>query len=239
MINKSGPYMSTSPTRLKIAWRGTLTLALLCIGTGIGHTADVEAGKVIATKGNDKGVPPCGACHGANGEGQATSAIPRLAGLNAAYLQGQLAAFGSGTRDNAMMSPIAKTMDATSMADAAAFYASVPAPETSVPEQSKAAVAQGEAIALRGDWDAEIPPCAACHGKQGRGVGAAFPAIAGQSSAYITNQLLAWKKGSRHDDPLGLMKTVAGRLSDAQIAAVATYYEALPAASRDSRETKP
>lgn len=239
MINKSDPYMSTSPTRLKIAWIGAFTLALLCIGTGTGHAADVEAGKAIATKGNDKGVPPCSACHGANGEGQATSGIPRLAGLNAAYLQGQLAAFGIGTRDNAMMSPIAKTMDATSMAAAAAFYASLPAPEASAPGQSKAAVAQGEAIALRGDWDAEIPPCASCHGERGRGVGATFPAIAGQSSAYVINQLQAWKKGSRHDDPLGLMKTVAGRLSDAQVAAVAAYYEALPAASGDSRETKP
>jgi cytochrome c553 len=189
----------------------------------------VLAGKDIATNGSAQGAPACGACHGANGEGQPAGGIPRLTGLNEAYLARQLAVFGNGTRDNATMSPISKTLTEQSMADVAAYYASLPAPKASDAVKPAPQIEAGATLALHGDWSANIPACASCHGANGLGVGKTFPSIAGQSATYISNQLAAWKTGTRHDDPLGLMKAVAGRLSSDQIAAVAAYYETMPA----------
>ena len=201
----------------------------------------INAGRELAANGNTKGVAACGACHGANGEGRAAGAIPRLAGLNAGYLRAQLAAFASGTRDNATMTPMAKAMDLATMDEAAAYYASLPLPAvTSVLPTPD--VKLGETIALRGDWSRMIPRCASCHGGQGLGVGAAFPAIAGQSANYVAAQLQAWQGGTRRDDPMALMKTIAVRLDPAQIAAVSAYYQTLPAAGAamqaDTRRTK-
>ena len=147
------------------------------------------------------------------------------------YLHAQLVAFGNGTRDNAVMSPIARTLDVATMAKAAAYYASLEAPPPPPPVRPTPQIAAGETLASRGDWKDAIPACASCHGARGLGVGAAFPPIAGQSATYVINQLNAWKSGARHDDPLGLMWAVAGRLTVSQIAAVAAYCETLPAAS--------
>ncbi len=201
----------------------------LCLAAG-GATAaaDLAKGKAIAANGNMAGVTSCVECHGAAGEGQAAAGIPRLAGLDAAYLQGQLVAFGSGTRENSSMTTIAKRMNADTMADLSAYFASLPAPPPAPPAATTSQIAAGAKLALRGDWTASIPPCASCHGQKGLGVGAAFPPIAAQSATYIAAQLNAWKTGTRHDDPLGLMRTVAVRLNDTQISAVAAYYETLP-----------
>jgi cytochrome c553 len=46
-------------------------------------------------------VMACKGCHGASGEGH--SAIPRLAGQHAAYLEMQLRRFSSGQRENRLM----------------------------------------------------------------------------------------------------------------------------------------
>jgi len=56
-----------------------------------------DAGKNIFMKGNpDKGVPPCMACHGEKGEGNA--ATPRLGGQHEAYLKRQLKVFYGNER---------------------------------------------------------------------------------------------------------------------------------------------
>ena len=223
-----------------------MILALVAGGFPLAAVAgDIARGKDIATNGKD-GIAACSGCHGANGEGQAEAAIPRLAGLNGDYLGHQLIAFGNGTRDNAIMTPTAKAMDAATMADAAAYYASLPVPAPAsvgtTPgdprDKAKAAevVLRGDRLASDGDWAANIPPCASCHGAKGLGVGASFPEIAGQSAAYITNALQAWKDGTRHDDPLGLMRTVATRLDEGQVTAISAYYASLPALPAGPRE---
>ena len=66
----------------------------------------------------------------------------------------------------------------------------------------------------------------------GSGVGAQFPPLAGLPAAYIAEQLQAWKAGSRPPGPLALMAGVAKKLSDAEISAVAAYYEKIAAPDR-------
>ena len=194
-------------------------------------------GATITLHGNDRGGPACITCHGAHGEGIPANGFPKLAGLNAGYLQTQLDAFANGQRTNAMMTPIAQTLTEHERAAVAYYYAdlsdavAIPAP---VPEKNS----PGERLAMQGRWAHGLPACVQCHGVMAAGVGTAFPALAGQSSFYIENQLLAWQLGTRTPGPLGLMKVVASKLSAIDIQEVAAYFSALPA-SDPFRRRKP
>jgi cytochrome c553 len=246
--------MRTMMTRLRMpqalskrGWLAGTMLIGLALGCGRLQAADAtpagDLGAQIATSGTDKGAPPCSACHGANGEGQDATGFPRLAGLNAAYITRQLVGFGDGSRSNETMTPIASILTTADRDAVAKYYAALPAPNPPPnPARSTSLLnAAGEALAQRGAWDAGVPACASCHGPQGTGVGASFPPLAGQPSAYIVNQLNAWRDGSRRNDPMGLMHGVATHLSDSQIADVAAYYAALPAhaAASNASPTSP
>jgi cytochrome c553 len=220
--------MSAYRSLRKLAMAGAVVIVTSAAGARADQPSAAITGAQIATQGTPQGAPPCSSCHGEHGEGQDGAGIPRLAGLNNVYVQRQLQSFMNGSRDNAMMMPIAKTLDPAASNTVADYYASLPAPQPAAATQTDPA---GASLAERGDWSANIPACASCHGPQGLGVGAAFPAIARQPATYITNQLQAWRAGTRHDDPLGLMHAVATRLSDAQIAAVSLYYAAQPGAA--------
>ncbi|WP_051849355.1 c-type cytochrome [Thiomonas sp. FB-Cd] len=179
----------------------------------------------IATHGAGSAVPACMSCHGAAGEGNAAAGFPRLAGLPAAYIAAQLRAFAQGTRSNSLMSPIAKAMSDAQIIAVANYYAKLPKPvQTYGP--MPAAAALGERLAERGDWSTGIPSCFRCHGPGGMGVSPDFPPIVGQPASYIESQIKAWKDGSRHNDPMGLMHTVALRMSDAATQSVAAWLAA-------------
>ncbi|OIQ69630.1 cytochrome c-552 precursor [mine drainage metagenome] len=63
----------------------------------ISNQAEYDSGKQIFTNGiQDKGVPPCMACHGDKGQGNGTT--PRLGGQNEAYLKRQLKVFSGNDR---------------------------------------------------------------------------------------------------------------------------------------------
>ena len=49
------------------------------------------------------------------------------------------------------------------------------------------------------------------------------PAIGEQYAGYIANQLKAFKSGSRANDIGSVMRHIAGRMTDAEITAVAAY----------------
>jgi cytochrome c553 len=214
------------PTMKILLLRALLAAAVALAVSPAARAADVDAGRVLATRGSATGAPACIACHGPSGQGQAGLGFPRLAGMNADYLLRQLSDFRAQTRVNPVMAPIAKMLTAADQQHVAAYYASLPArPEGPAAAPPPAAGAQ---LAQQGDWDHGIPACAQCHAPSGLGVGAGFPQLAGQSALYLANQLTAWKQGTRKNDPLGLMRQIAAKLSDAQVAAVTAYYAALP-----------
>lgn len=62
--------------------------------------------------------------------------------------------------------------------------------------------------------------CASCHGENGEGTPAA-PRLNIQSPAYLAASLLAYRDGTR---PSGTMMTVAGRLTDAEIAELSKHF---------------
>ena len=183
-------------------------------------------GLAIALHGNDRGAPACAACHGAQGEGMPANGYPRLAGLNAEYLRAQLEAFANGQRTDAIMPVIAQDLSRDERIAVANYYANM-RDSVTMPEHIAAVNSPGERLAVQGRWSQKLPACQQCHGESGAGVGSAFPALAGQSSVYIENQLHAWQQDTRAPGPLGLMQTVSSKLSDADIREVAAYFSAL------------
>lgn len=200
-----------------------------------GHAlAAAPDGAAIARQGNGHGAAPCLACHGADGGGQASAGFPRLAGLPVAYLRKQLDDFVAGTRSNATMQPVAAALSEDERAAVAAYYAGLPVPaQPPATPLDPAQRALGETLATRGRWSQGLPACAQCHGPDGVGVGEHFPPLRGQSASYLANQLHAWQQGARHNDPLELMHSVAGKLSDADVTAISAWYAApQPVAAR-------
>lgn len=204
------------------------TLALALLAGAPTMAADPDAGRTLVMQGNGRGATACLACHGMDGAGNAAAGFPRLAGLDAAYLEKQLHDFLNGTRNDPVMQPVAKAMSADDIRNASAYYAAQSAPAAQ-PAADAALLARGERLALDGLWDKTVPACVSCHGPGGRGVGAHFPALAGQHAGYIAKQFAAWRDGTRGNDPQDLMKVVAERLPEADIAAVAAYFASLGA----------
>jgi cytochrome c553 len=180
---------------------------------------------------------PCMACHGTNGAGQAAAGVPRLAGLNVAYLLKQLNDFASGARSNPVMTPIATTLNTDERQALAVYYSKLPPPAAlAVPNSASPLPADSivaTTLATRGRWSENIPACEQCHGPRGIGVGTHFPPLAGQPANYLAAQLRAWKQGQRRNDPLGLMQHIAEKLDDADIDAVANWFAVQPTSSKE------
>ena len=63
----------------------------------------------------------------------------------------------------------------------------------------------------------------------GKGMAAAgFPALSGQHTEYTVAQLKAWRSGERSNDgDTRMMRSVAARMNDREIEAVASYIAGL------------
>jgi cytochrome c553 len=179
---------------------------------------DASKGQTIASR-------VCAACHGPDGNSP-TSANPKLAGQVQEYLQKQLTNFkpASGNkaeRENPIMAGMAAPLSADDMRDVAAYFARQ-APKVGA-AKNKDTLDLGRKLWRAGDATRGVPACAACHGATGAGVPAQFPRLAGQYAEYTENQLKAFRAGSRANDANRAMRTIAAKLTDADIAAVADY----------------
>jgi cytochrome c553 len=195
----------------------------------------VQAGQQVATKGAANGVTACVTCHGAQGEGNASSGFPRIAGQSDYYLRKQLAAYANGARVNPIMQPIAKAMSAEQIRDAAAYYASLggdggggAAGAASTGASAKGG-ARGLQLAVHGDQAKRVQACANCHGPGGAGEPPGYPYLAGQHANYLTAAMQAWKSGARKTDLSGQMVQIAHALSDDDVAALSAYFSGQPA----------
>ena len=199
-----------------------------------------DSGAKIAQQGTPKGVAPCMTCHGANGAGMAPTAYPRIAGLDADYMAKQLRDFRVGMRNNPIMMPMAKNLTDDEITAVSAYYAAMPAPTPTALAPADDLTKTAVDLVRWGDWTGrDLPACGQCHAPDGNGIGSHFPGIAGQQASYIKAQLQAWKAGTRANDPLGLMKTVADRLTDAEIDDLSAYYAAQPAAAPTPAKNAP
>lgn len=166
----------------------------------------------------------CAACHAVDGN-SAAAANPKLAGLNAEYLNKQLVEFKSGARKNAIMAGIVANLTAQDMQNLAAYYsAQQPKPGTAKDQQL---ALTGEKIYRGGIQGAGVPACASCHGPQGKGIPVQFPRVAGQHGDYIYTQLNAFRLGTRANDGAKMMRTIAAKMTDADMKAVSAYIQGL------------
>jgi cytochrome c553 len=123
------------------------------------------------------------------------------------------------------MTPMATGLTDEGIADLAAWFSSQTARGGEV-EPSKLKL--GQKVYRAGNMREEIMACAACHGPTGRGNPlASYPAIQGQHATYVAAQLKAYRSGTRTSDANQIMRSVAARLSDAEIDAVASYVQGL------------
>ena len=207
---------------------GIIGLLSCLFGTSV-YGANPQTGKALVLYGNKNGATACIECHGANGTGNAVGVFPRLAGMNADYLAKQLHDYRDGKRSDPVMQPIAKALSDTEIGEVVAYFAAQRVNTPAVVDD-KALWTQGEHIAVSGFWERDVPACISCHGPGARGVGPHFPKLAGQHASYISKQLKAWRAGTRANDPQGLMKGIAQRLPENEVAAVSAYLASLPPA---------
>lgn len=160
----------------------------------------------------------CGACHLADGN-RGAAANPIIAGQHADYLVKELADFKSDKRPSPIMKPMAMALSDADMRSVAAFYASKSAKPGFA--KNKAYAAEGERIWRGGIPERGIPSCAGCHGPAGAGIPAQYPKLAGQHADYLEAQLVAFRSGARHNN--SPMVSIAARLSDREIKAIADY----------------
>jgi len=166
----------------------------------------------------------CVACHGVDGN-SVNPEWPSIAGQHPDYIVKQLKAFKNGERQNVLMTPMATTLSEADMADLAAYFSKQTANGL---EADAAKVSQGQQLFRGGDPEMGIAACGSCHGPAGHGNPAAlYPSIRGQHATYVEAQLKAYRAGSRQTDQNQMMRDVAHRLSDDQIAAVAAYVQGL------------
>jgi cytochrome c553 len=175
----------------------------------------------LASYAESPAVRNCTWCHGTSAQGYTPA--PRLAGQRQGYLRRQLADFHSHTRDNPFskqyMWAASANLSSERVRDLASYFAMLPAEPAN--DGNKEAATLGRTIYFDGMPEANIVACIACHGPNAEGVGE-IPRIGGLAYSYLKRRLKQWGDGY-HSTAKAPMPRVAGRLSTAQIDALASY----------------
>ena len=192
------------------------SLVLILLPPALFAAGNVEAGRQKAAT--------CVVCHGPDGNSN-NPTWPNLAGQHAEYIRKQLEDYRAGHRKNDQMAPLVMSLSDQDIADLAVYYASLkPRTGQTRPENLEA----GERLYRAGDTTMGLAACMACHGPAGTGNPAAnYPRINAQHAEYTELQLKAFKAEERANDRNGIMRDIAGRMSNDSIEAVADYLQGL------------
>jgi cbb3-type cytochrome c oxidase subunit III len=184
---------------------------------------DINRGQAIAAQ-------VCASCHGADGNSTG-GAYPKLAGQHPEYLVKQLMDFKTQpgakqpARVNAIMAAMVAPLSNQDMINVAAYFAAqTPKPGYA---HNKNTVPLGEKIYRGGIAERQVPACASCHGPTGQGIPVQYPRLSGQWADYTVAQLNAFTQGAGARNNSDPMHTIASRLSDSDIKAVADYIAGL------------
>ncbi|HEY0879203.1 MAG TPA: c-type cytochrome [Zeimonas sp.] len=190
--------------------------------------APAEPAPADAGRGAQIAQEVCAACHAADGNSP-TPANPKLASQHADYLAKQLNDFKPAEgeqqpqRPSAIMAGFAAMLSSEDIRNVAAHFAA---------QTLKPAVAADQALAETGRdiyrvgiAAKGVPACAGCHSPNGAGIPSQYPRLQGQFAEYAETQLVAFRSGQRANSEQ--MRTIAERLSDREIKAVAQYMAGL------------
>ncbi len=168
---------------------------------------------------------PCSACHGETGKAKVRPNFPLLAGQTAPYIYKQMMDYKEARRGHGIMQNFASSLSKKEIADVAAYFQSQALPPP-VPAKVSERAAR---LVDKGDGPRLLPPCSACHGRDGKGAVVDVPALAGQRADYFIVTMQAYKSGERANDIYNRMRLIAQSLSDDEIDELAAYYAALDA----------
>jgi cytochrome c553 len=207
----------------------TMVLAvLMTVGSSLFAAEEVKGAPDLA---NAKKIAEtvCVACHGADGNSP-TSANPILAAQGAEYIFKQLTEFKAvdgkpAVRNNPIMAGMTAALSVDDMKGLALYFSQQKRKPASAIDPKL--VAAGQSLWRKGDFDKGIPACAGCHGPTGAGIPAQYPRLAGQYAEYTDLQLKNFRSEERSNDPEKMMRTIADKLSDKQIKALADYVAGL------------
>ena len=201
-------------------------MPLLMVAMTMGHFVIANAAEPAAKADSADQIVSkvCSACHASDGN-SATPANPILAGQHAEYIAKQLANFKSGERKNPVMLGMSSTLSPDDMKKLGEYFQQQKAKPRTAKDPELVKV--GQQIYRGGVMAKGIAACTSCHGPSGAGIPAQYPRIAGQHAEYTTSQLVSFRSGERANDPNKMMRTIASKLSDNEIKAVAEYISGL------------
>jgi cytochrome c553 len=207
--------------------RGVLAISVACLlasspGFGQGVKGDPAKAQQVVSQ-------VCAACHGPDGNSP-LAANPSLASQHPEYTLKQLINFKprngkQAERSSPIMSGMVANLSQDDMANIALYYAGQKARPRAASDPEL--VKQGRDIYRGGILAKNVAACSACHSPNGSGMPAQYPRLAGQHAEYIEAQLRAFRTGERANDPNSMMRTVAAKMSDGEIKAVAEYVSGL------------
>lgn len=172
----------------------------------------------------------CAACHGVDGNSIIPN-WPKIAEQHESYLQRQITLIKGGERPVPEMAGIVMNLSDQDIADLAAYFSNQTA---SAGLTDEALLVSGQMLYRSGNAETGIPACMSCHGPVGEGNPlSGYPSLAGQHSVYTEKMLTGFREGSvwgDDDASSAVMTAVAGRLTDSEIKAVASYIQGLHSA---------
>jgi cytochrome c553 len=190
--------------------------ASLCLASLPAHASDTaRAEEIVQGK--------CFICHGADGE-SSSPVFPRLAGQHAGYVARQLADYRSGKRVSTTMQPMVSDLTPADFNALGQYFETRPPQRHKVDDTELAQM--GRFIYSRGNPYSGVPACSGCHGPQGHGT-ETLPRLAGQHAQYTENQLKQFNKRERTNDN-AVMHSIAVKLTELEVKAVASYISGLP-----------
>ena len=141
------------------------------------------------------------------------------------YLLKQLKEIKSGARAIPEMTGLLDAMSDDELAAIAAHYAG----KTMVGGQANPALVElGQKIYRAGNPESGVAACTACHGPAGKGItSAGYPALPGQHAQNTVSTLKKFYSGERNNDPNAMMRTIAAKMKENEMEAVAAYIQGL------------
>jgi len=166
----------------------------------------------------------CIACHGIDGNSP-LPANPNLSGQHAGYITKQLMQFKNGERDNAVMKGMVANLTEQDMINLGSYFEQQK--QNLLFAKSNGENSLGEKIYRAGVATKGLPACASCHGPAGHGIPDLYPRLNSQHAAYTISQLNAFRLETRMNDNAMMIRTIAQKLTDKEMSAVADYIQGL------------
>ena len=166
----------------------------------------------------------CIACHGIDGN-SSISANPNLSAQHAGYITKQLMQFKNGERENAVMKGMVASLSEEDMVNLGFYFEQQKQKLLTASSNGKNSL--GEKIYRAGVASKNIPACASCHGPAGHGIPDLYPRLNSQHADYTVSQLNAFRLEKRMNDNAMMMRTIAQKLTEKEMSAVADYIQGL------------